>query len=291
MESKQSFNHTAHAQFLYQGTDLKADGNDLRTSPPQIALSSLSTTMQPVEATQGAADQHRPLRKCSPAVQSFDYGQASDHELLDIARASDELAFEELSRRSQTSIRNRVFRIVRNREDTEDVMQETLIKAYTHLNDFRGSCCFSTWLTRIAINTALMLLRKKRSRSALSSCQLESEERTRGPWEFPDPSHDPEQIYTKCQVLDLLARAVEALPTSDRTTLELHHGRERSLRECADEVGITVAAAKSRLLRARLRLRSDLERKRILRGDLCTRSTSQSVVRGSRVRKTDALPI
>lgn len=291
MESKQSFNHTAHAQFLYHGADLKADGNELRTSSPQTVPSSLSRTMQPAEATQDAADQHRPLRKYSTAVHSFNYRQASDQELLKFARAFDELAFEELTGRSQRSLRNRVFRIVRNREDTEDVMQETLLKAYTHLNDFRGSCCFSTWLTRIAINTALMLLRKKRSRSALFSCQLESEEQTRGAWESPDPSPDPEQIYTRCQVLDLLARAVQALSPSDRTTIELHHGRERSLSECADEVGITVAAVKSRLLRARLRLRSDLKRKRIFCGDLCTRSTSQSGLRGSRVRKTDALPI
>src|SRR5215469_4045143 len=96
------------------------------------------------------------------------YREASDEALLAAARSSDECAFAELSDRYRKSIHNTASRIVRHREDAEDVVQDTLFKAYTHLKHFRGACRFSSWLTSIAINSALMLLRRRRSRSEIS---------------------------------------------------------------------------------------------------------------------------
>jgi RNA polymerase sigma-70 factor, ECF subfamily len=189
-----------------------------------------------------------------------DYRNASDQHLLATARSSDGQAFVELSGRYAQMVYKRVFGILRNREDTEDVVQEALCKAYAHLRKFRGSCAFSTWLTRIAINSALMVLRKRRLLSEVSIDQLGDEDQAWGDWEFPDPSPNAEQIYSRRQTTDLLTRAVKRLPPSYRSVVEQYHGQERSVQEAADTVGITLAAAKSRLRRARISVRSTLEK-------------------------------
>ena len=189
-----------------------------------------------------------------------DHRSASDQQLLAAARSSDGEAFVELTARSVDSVRKRVFKILKNREDTEDVVQETLVKAFTHLRDFRGISAFSTWLTRIAINTALMLLRKRRSRSEVAFDRPGDGDQTWGDWEFPDSSPNAEQAYVRRQAAHSLSRAVKRLPSGLRCVVEQYYGRERSMQEAADSLGITLAAAKSRLLRARLTIRSTLDR-------------------------------
>ena len=198
-----------------------------------------------------------------------DYKDAPDKMLLAAARSGDGRAFVELSGRYKDSVHKRVFRILRNREDTEDVVQEALVKAYTHLGEFRGSCAFSTWLTRIAINSALMVLRKRRSHSEVSLDRGGDEDRTWEVWEFPDPNPNAEQVYARRQTIDLLSRAVKRLPSHYKGILEQYHGRDQSMQEAADTLGITVAAAKSRLFRARLTIRSTLVRKRISIANAC----------------------
>ena len=85
-----------------------------------------------------------------------EYSRASDDELLVAARSSDGRAFAELCRRHARSIQKKVFGMLRNREDAEDVLQDAICSAFVHLHCFRGTCAFSTWLTQIAINAALM---------------------------------------------------------------------------------------------------------------------------------------
>lgn len=188
-----------------------------------------------------------------------DYRNLSDQQLLEAARSSDEQAFVELTGRHIQMVHKKIFRILRNREDTEDIVQEALFKAYSHLGEFRGTCAFSTWLMRIAINSALMLLRKSRSHSEVSFDQTRGDDQRWAEWEFPDPSPNAEQAYASRQTAGLLACAVKRLPSGYRSLVEQYHGKERSLREAADTLGITVAAAKSRLQRARLTIRSILE--------------------------------
>ena len=190
----------------------------------------------------------------------LDYRRASDDELLAAARSSDERAFAELSGRYRKSIHNTASRIVRHREDAEDVVQDTLFKAFIHLKYFRGTCRFSSWLTRIAINSALMLLRKRRSRSEVFCDQRGNGERSCEISDFPDPSPNPERIYEKRQALDILSRAVTRLPPAYRSVLTQFYDHEESMQGIADTVGITVAATKSRLRRARLTIRSTLEK-------------------------------
>lgn len=199
-------------------------------------------------------------------ISPLDHKQASDEQLLAAARSSDARAFAELSARYRNSIHNTVSRIVRHREDAEDVVQDTLFKAYTHLEHFRGTCRFSSWLTRIAINSALMLLRKRRSRPEESYDQRGSEDRNWEIREVPDPSPNPEESYQTRQSRDILSRAISRLSPTYRCVMTHYLAHEQSVQQIADTVGITVAATKSRLLRARLTIRSTLEKSE-LRGN------------------------
>lgn len=203
------------------------------------------------------------LGGANPMSAPIDYARATSEQLLEAARSLDKDAFTELSGRHAESVHRKVFRIVRNHEDTEDIVQEALFKAYTHLSEFRGSCAFSTWLMTIAINSALMLLRKRKKHSEVSFDQSRSDDQAWGPWEFADPHLDAERTYARRQTMVVLSRAVRGLPVSYRSVLERIHVQEQSMQEAADMLGLTVPAVKSRLLRARINLRANLASKGI----------------------------
>jgi RNA polymerase sigma-70 factor (ECF subfamily) len=190
----------------------------------------------------------------------LDYREASDEELLAAAKSSDECAFAELCGRYRKSLHNIASRIVRHREDAEDVVQDTLFKAYFHLDYFRGTSRFSSWLTRIAINTALMLLRRRRSRPEVPCDQRGIEDQKWEIREIPDPSPNPEQIYEGRQARDILSQSISRLPPAYYGVLMQFDGYEDSMERIADTFEITVAATKSRLRRARLSIRSTLEK-------------------------------
>jgi RNA polymerase sigma-70 factor (ECF subfamily) len=286
MELSQSVNQSSDLSFMPRSTSSEPCA-DFEQLNPHVQRSLISNEVLPfsqlpiecvppkpgasaIEAVRNSTmeqQNHLEVRSLDKSI--ADYSQTSDEQLLAGARAFDERAFQELSRRCQASLRNRVFRIVRNREDTEDVMQETLLKAYTHLKGFQGTCRFSTWLTRIAINSALMALRKRKSRSEVPHDQQGNEEQKWEVWEFPDPSPNPEQACRKHQVIESVSLAVSRLPLAQRSLFELHHVHEHSVQECADAVGITVAAAKARLLRARLTIRTVLAKSRLCSTDAC----------------------
>jgi RNA polymerase sigma-70 factor (ECF subfamily) len=209
-------------------------------------------------AVPSGAEFNNTVQRVSASVFLVTHGHSSDEQLLVAARTGDGHAFVELSSRYADSIHRTVFRILRNREDTEDALQEALFKAYTHLGQFRGTCKFSTWLTRIAINSALMQLRQRRSHSEVSFEQRGDDDQSAETLDFPDPSPNAEQMYAKRQAIDRLSHAVQRLPSLYRNIVSQYHVQERSMNEAADGLGITIAAAKSRLLRARLALRSTL---------------------------------
>ena len=201
------------------------------------------------------------------------YSNASDDQLVTAAKSSDGRAFEELSYRHLGSIRKRVYSIVRNPEDTDDVVQDSLLNAYRHLHKFRESCTFPTWITRIAINTALMLLRKRKSRPEVSLDQGAEADQPWSTWEVPDPSPNAERACALEEAVEIMSRAVKRLPPEYWGVLEQYYAQERSLREAADRLGITVASAKARLFRARRTLLSRLEGRQICQsgGHLRTR--------------------
>lgn len=189
--------------------------------------------------------------------------EESDDQLLHAARAGDGHAFAALSGRYCSFVRQKIYNILRHREDTEDVLQDTLLKAFNHLNQFQGSSLFSTWLTRIAINSAFMLLRKRRIRVETSYDRVGNENSEWELWDFPDRAPDPEHFYAKQQKHELLRGAMRRLPETFRDVVNHYYGQERSLQETAEALGISVPATKSRLLRARMTLRSSLKKKKI----------------------------
>jgi len=194
--------------------------------------------------------------------------QPSEDHLLNEAKSGNDQAFVELFQRYRGPLEQTVFRIVRNRQDTEDVVQETMLNAWRHLNGFRGNCRFYTWVTRIGINKSLMLLRKRKVRPEVSSFSVPSESNTIEVPEYPDVSPNPEHLCASRQINDVVLQAVDGLPSSLRDIFEHYYRENCSLKVSANALGLTVAAAKSRLLRARRALRIYLNKRKISPADV-----------------------
>jgi RNA polymerase sigma-70 factor (ECF subfamily) len=156
----------------------------------------------------------------------------------------------------------RVFRIAQhitqNREDAEDVVQDAFLKAYQNLNRFKGDSKFYTWLVRIAVNEALMKLRKRRNSRVVSmDDDVETDEGSM-PREFADWSPNPEQLYGQDETAEILRKTIQGLPPTFRTVFVLRDVEGLSTEETAQMLELSVPAVKSRLLRARLQLRERL---------------------------------
>ena len=178
----------------------------------------------------------------------------NDDHLVSAARLGDTSAFNELYERHSWKVMPRIYRITKNREDAEDVLQEAALRAFLHMKSFEGRSSFLSWLTRIAINSALMVLRKRRS-AEISIEQMSDDEDTSRPWEPSDYSETPEARYARCEREALLMSAIERLPFIFREIVELQQSDEYSTTQIAEELGISLSAAKSRLMRARKTLR------------------------------------
>jgi len=174
------------------------------------------------------------------------------------ARQGDTGAFNELIERYQRNIFRLAQNITQNREDAEDVLQETFLKAYTHLPEFEGHSKFYTWIVRIAVNEALMKLRKRKWDKTVwldepVNVGEETVAREIAVWD-----DNPEQRYSKEELADILDKAVNGLAPPYRTVFALRDIEGLSTEETAEALELSVPAVKSRLLRARLQLRDKL---------------------------------
>jgi RNA polymerase sigma-70 factor, ECF subfamily len=182
-----------------------------------------------------------------------------DCDLVLATKAGDIAAFEELVARYD----RRVFRIAQNithnLEDAQDVVQETFLKVFQHLDTFRGDSKFSTWLFRIAVNQSLMGARKQRTKQrAGAELPLNADEKRNLPLDFSDWRPNPEQLYTTSELRKLLTDALRRLSPALRVVFVLHDIEGHSLRETAEALGASLPAVKTRSLRARLQLRERL---------------------------------
>jgi RNA polymerase sigma-70 factor (ECF subfamily) len=193
-------------------------------------------------------------------------GVLGDELLVSAARSGDRSAFVALCEGHAAKILGKIYQITQNWQDAEDVLQESFLKAFIHLKDFEGRSSFSSWLTKISINTALMLLRKKRF-SAIPIDQLYEDRATWHKWEPRDRKEDPESGCVRRERKELLRRAILRLPPIFREVIELRHAQDYSTREVAQLLGISEAAAKSRLLRAKTVLRASIMLKVIRRSE------------------------
>jgi len=176
--------------------------------------------------------------------------------LVQAAKGGDVGSFEELVRRYDRN----VFRITQNREDAEDVVQDAFLKAYSNLEQFQGQSKFYTWLVRIAVNEALMKLRRRRPERMVSLDEEVKTEDDSLPREVADWSPNPEQQYNQAELREILGRTIQGLPPSFRTVFVLRDVEGLSTEETADALDLSIPAVKSRLLRARLQLRERLSR-------------------------------
>jgi RNA polymerase sigma-70 factor (ECF subfamily) len=181
----------------------------------------------------------------------------TDEVLVAAAKSGDHPAFLELWTRHSNKAFKAVYLITGNRDDAEDAIQDAWMNAYLHLNSFDGRAQFSTWFRRIAINSSLMILRRKRARAETSMEITDGDGRQYR--EIADQTKNVEELYTRQERVERLRRAICRLKPSLRNVLEMHQSKDGSLKEVAEFTGISVAATKSRLSRARKTLRRAFE--------------------------------
>ena len=190
-----------------------------------------------------------------PAVGKIDDEAA----LVAAAKGGNTSAFEELVNRYERKIFRLAQNITQNREDAQDVMQDAFLKSYEHLHDFQGDSRFYTWLVRITVNEALMRLRKRRPNQVALDEYIETGEDPL-PREIADWGPTPEQRFAQTELQGILSEAIEKLEPPFRIVFVLRDIENLSTEHTAELLGLSVPAVKSRLLRARLKLRQKLNK-------------------------------
>jgi RNA polymerase sigma-70 factor (ECF subfamily) len=184
-----------------------------------------------------------------------------DTSLVEAAKQGDRVAFEILLGRHKRMIFFKALRVTGNREDAEDVVQQSFHNALVHLNDFEGRSSFSTWLMRIALNEALMLRRKCWKWREVSMDEPGAGEETSCVARIADSGPDPEDRYFQQERRRILFAAINELKPGMRSALHSFDLNERSLEETGRLLGLSAGAVKSRLNRARKALRHKLNRR------------------------------
>jgi RNA polymerase sigma-70 factor (ECF subfamily) len=181
----------------------------------------------------------------------------SDGVLVAAAKRGDAQAFEGLVFRHEQRVLATAKRITNNREDAEDVAQESFHKAFLHLNNFQEKSRFSTWLTRIAMNEALMLLRRRRGGLEVLPESPDDGVKS-GSEAFVDQSPNPEESCWRRERAQLLTEAINRLGPKVRSTISLRDIEERSAEETAQILGTSTSAVKGRVFHGRRKLRTTL---------------------------------
>jgi RNA polymerase sigma-70 factor, ECF subfamily len=184
---------------------------------------------------------------------------AEDADLVLASKAGDILAFNELVMRYNSKLLRIAQHITHSFDDAQDVVQEAFLKAYQNLDAFRGDSKFSTWLFRIAVNQALMGLRKQRTKQrAGAELSMNADEDGDLPLDFSDWRPNPEELYKTSELRELLIGALQELRPALRVVFVLRDVEGHSLRETAEALGLSLSAVKTRSLRARLQVRERL---------------------------------
>jgi RNA polymerase sigma-70 factor (ECF subfamily) len=185
---------------------------------------------------------------------------ANEAELLDKAKLGDTDAFEILANQYRPQVLGLALRITGNREDADDVTQDSLLKAYVKIEQFRADSRFYTWLVRITVNQALIQLRKKRSKRELpwEGSPTPSDGECVEPFEIEDSGPNPEARCAGVEIQRIISRRVVALKPRLRKVFWLRIVEDFTVRETAQILGLSVAAVKSRSRIARINLRQQL---------------------------------
>ena len=197
-------------------------------------------------------------------------------EVVSAAIAGSHAAFGELQKIYSRRLYKRILPITRSHEDAEDTLQETFLRAYLALPSFQGRSSFSTWLTRIAINSALMTVRKRRSRPEMFVDQQHGLDEDAPLFDIRDKSLNPEQFCDQKQQFCAILSAVRGLDPKLRAPLRVLIEEKRSMKELAHHLRISEASVKARLHRARKRLRGPFNFQRQSQADSISRSKNSA---------------
>ncbi|MCX7705291.1 MAG: sigma-70 family RNA polymerase sigma factor [bacterium] len=181
-----------------------------------------------------------------------------ENELIERAKNRDNAAFEELVRRNQAKIYNLGLKLLGNKEDAADLLQETFINAYYALPKFEGKSAFSTWLYRIATNNAFMKMRKKKIPLVRFETEKNDSDQQQVTFNIPDWSNDPRAHLKNEELKMLIEKSVDALPGKYKTIFILHDIEGFSTEEISRMLNLSISAVKSRVHRSRMFLRDRL---------------------------------
>lgn len=199
---------------------------------------------------------------CDPGIAERDCISRRDQELLVAARAGSAAAFEGLQKLYSNRLYKRILSITRNHEDAEDALQDTFMRAFRAIHSFENRSQLVTWLTRIAINSALMIIRRRRWQVEVSFTLLSESDADAHEFDIRDAAPTPEEICALNLRFDKMFSAIERLDPISRTAIRLQIAQECSMKEMAHALDVSVATVKARLHRARERLARNVERNR-----------------------------
>jgi len=188
-------------------------------------------------------------------VETADPVQLREQELLRRVLAGERKLFYELVKPYERRVYSAAFAILRNEADAEDAAQEAILKAFTHIGQFRGDARFSTWLTQITVNEALMRKRRNHSEVMEAIGEHQEEDGSYTPRDFADWREIPSEALERKEIRQKLREAVTMLAQKYREVFVLRDIQHLSIEETAEALGISRASVKTRLLRARLMLR------------------------------------
>jgi len=192
-----------------------------------------------------------------PDISEARLTETQDHVLVEEALNGSSAAFGVLFERHQLRVLRVTWRVLRNQEDAEDAAQQAFEHAYVHLSGFHRQSRFSTWLTRIAINDALMVLRKRR-RGHVSMEESKVEENEDMPVETHNAAVTPEQLCEARELRDILSTAIGELKPILGKVVQLRELDELTTRQTAKALGLPVGTVKASAFRARRLLRRKL---------------------------------
>jgi RNA polymerase sigma factor (sigma-70 family) len=177
-----------------------------------------------------------------------------DAALVQAARSGEHHAFVELFNRHSPKVLRITYRVTKNQQDAEDALQDAFLNAYVHIAKYDGRAQFSSWLVRIAINSSLIILRRRRIRPEASIDSVPYKEGAQS-WDVIDYTADIEMQYLNRESVLLLRQAINRLRPSLRDIVEIQQSHDMSIKETAEVANLSIPATKSRLLRARQALR------------------------------------
>jgi len=197
---------------------------------------------------------HSAKLSCDTGIAEIDYISRRDEELLAAVRGGSHAAFEELQKLYSNRLYKRILSITKNHEDAEDALQDTFMRAFVALNSFEGRSRLFTWLTRIAINSALLIIRRRRTYVEVSFAPPSGSGLDAHEFDIRDSAPNPEEICNLKQRSNTLFSAIERLDSTSRTVIGIRITQEYSMKEIAHTLDVSVATVKAKLHRARKKL-------------------------------------